>query len=309
MTTDGSNGAPESAAEDDPFAYLYRPAEGEAAPDTTPVPGQPRTSYSRPVEVGRAQYGQHPRPPYGQQQPPAAASPTQTVPQQPSRYAERSRPQPGEERASGGRGKAAVIGVVAVIAAIAIGGGIALSNGDPGKSDGAAKASHGPSAPASQSANPSAAASSAAPSVPAPSTDTIADASKLQLQNAEVGNSIKNAKSQDGSYVTLAGGPNSSVSWTISVATAGTYKFWVHYNNPGADINGTVMVNGKEFSTPIGLLNYTHSSDPDQAWTRSNIWPQLQAGANTISISVPAGSSLPIDQVAIRPQSDSNPPW
>ncbi|GAA2252372.1 hypothetical protein GCM10010430_39820 [Kitasatospora cystarginea] len=304
MTTAGSNGAPEGAAEDDPFAHLYRPAEGESAPDTTPIPGQPRTPYSRPVEVGRTQYGQQSRSPYGQQ---PLAVPTQTVPQQ-SRYAERSRPQPGEERASGGRGKAAVIGVVAVIAAVAIGGGIALSGGDAGKSDGAAKPSNRASAPVSSSANPSSSPSSA-PSVPPPSTDTIADASKLQLQDAPVDNKIKNAKSADGSYATLTGGPTSTVSWTISVATEGTYKFWVHYNNPGSDINGIVMVNGKQFASPIGLQNYTHSSDPDQAWTRSNIWPQLQAGANTISISVPAGNTVPIDQVAIRPQSDGTPPW
>lgn len=308
MTTDGSNGAPESAAQDDPFAYLYRPAEGESASPAAATPGQPRTSYARPMEVGRAQYGQQPRPPYGQSPQAQAAPQTQPVPQQQSRYAERSRPQPGEERPSGGRGKVAVIGAVAVLAAIAIGSGIALSGGDPGKTD-AAKSSTSPSAPAGPSGSTSAS-GSAAPSVPPPSTDTIADASKLQALNAPSGNSIKNAVSKDGSYVTLQGGPTSTVSWTISVASAGTYKFWVHYNNPGADIPATVMVNGKESpANPLALRNYTHSSDPDQAWTRGSIWPELQAGANTLSVSVPAGSSVAIDQVAIRPSSDDSAPW
>ncbi|MFB7665099.1 CBM35 domain-containing protein [Kitasatospora sp. NPDC056138] len=308
MTTDGSNGAPESAAKDDPFAYLYRPAEGESAPDTTPVPGQPRTSYARPMEVGRAQYGQQPRPPYGQQQP--SVSPTVQVPQQPNRYAEHSRPQPGEERSSGGRGKAAVIGVVAVIAAVAIGGGIALSGGDAGKSDNGAKPANSHSAPASQGASPSAAGSSAAPSVAPPSKDPIADASKLQLQGAAVSSTIKNAVSKDGSYVTLTGGPGSSLAWTIAVPTAGQYRFWVHYNNPGADIPATVLVNGTESATgPVMLKNYTHSSDPDQAWTRGAIWPQLPAGTVTLTVSVPAGSSVAIDQVAIKQFADSTAPW
>lgn len=302
MTTDGSNGAPESAAKDDPFAYLYRPAEGESVPDTTPVPGQPRTSYARPMEVGRAQYGQQPRPPYGQQPP---TSPTQQVPQQqqPNRYAEHSRPQPGEERSSGGRGKAAVIGVVAVIAAVAIGGGIALSGGDAGKSNDGAKPANSHSAPAGQSASPSAGASSAAPSVPPPSTDTTADASKLQ-GSAPSGNGIKNAISADGSYRTLQGGAGSTIVWTISVQTAGPYKFWLHYNNPGADVPATVTINGEKFAGGLmNLKNYTHSSDPDQAWTTSNIWPDLQAGPTTFAVSVPDGVNIAVDQVAITPRS------
>ncbi|KDN83703.1 hypothetical protein [Kitasatospora cheerisanensis] len=155
MTTAGSNGgAPDGAGEDDPFAYLYRPAEGEQ-----PAPERPRAGYSRPMEVGRANYGE--RPAYPQTPPPAGpgAAPgvapgqeTAALPQQ-SRYAERSRPRPGEDRPAG-RGKAAVIGAVAVVAAIAVGAGVALSTGDPDGGKNQAATTHSPTAPAAPRARP-----------------------------------------------------------------------------------------------------------------------------------------------------------
>ncbi|WP_345698518.1 hypothetical protein [Kitasatospora terrestris] len=287
VTTAGSNDAPESAGDEDPFAYLYRPAEGEAPGD------RPRSSYSRPMEVGRASYDRPAQPAYARPAPPEA--PTMAVPQQ-SRYAERSRPQPGEERPGGGRGKAAVIGAVAVVAAIAIGAGIALSTGDP---DGKPSAGGGhSSAPAQPS--PQASASASASASATASTDPVADAGKLQAQGAAPGNAVKGAVSADGGYLTLQ--PGSTVTWTVSVPAAGQYKFWLHFNNTGGDLPAAVAVNGQDREGGVTFKNYSKgNTDPAQAWFSTNIWPQLQAGTNTLTVSLPAGSggSVLLDQVAL----------
>ncbi|MCP2307061.1 carbohydrate-binding protein [Kitasatospora paracochleata] len=297
VTTAGSNDAPESGAGDeDPFAYLYRPADGEAAPAD-----RPRSSYNRPMEVGRASYGAPaaPQHPYGRPVAAASDAPTTAVPQQ-SRYAERSRPQPGEDRPGGGRGKAAVIGAVAVVAAIAVGAGIALSTGDPdGKPSANAGHSSAPAQPSSAApASPSAPASAAA------GTDPVADASKLQAQGATPANAVKGAISADGGYLSLL--PGSSVTWTVSVPTAGQYKFWLHFNNTGGDLPAAVSVNGQDREGGVTFKNYSKgNTDPGQAWYNTNIWPQLQAGTNTLTVSVPAGSSggVLLDQVALTAMS------
>jgi len=297
VTTAGSNDKPESAADEDPFAYLYRPADGEAA-----APVQPRSSYNRPMEVGRASYGQQVG--YGQQSPVAppqvqADAPTTAVPQQ-ARYAERSRPQPGEERPGGGRGKAAVIGAVAVVAAIAIGAGIALSTGDPdGKPSAGASHSAAP-VPAASGGSGSPAASASAGAGDSP----VADASALTAQNAPSGTAVKGSLAADGGYLTVQAG--STVTWTVSVSTAGQYKLWIHYNNSAADVQAAVSVNGQEREGGVNLKNYSKaSSDPAQSWFSTNIWPQLQAGSNTITVSIPAGGSgsVLLDQVALTPMS------
>lgn len=324
MTSAGSNGAPEgpesgAPQDDDPFGYLYRPAEGEPAQQNGQgggqQPGVPRTSYNRPVEVGRTQYGQptyRPQPQPRQQ--PDQGQPTQyqgqqqgqyqqsyggELPTQQTRYAERSRPQPGEDRPSGGRSKGAVIGAVAVVAAIAIGAGIALSSGDPDPDKNAkggqtsAPAVPTGSATVSASAAPTASATVAGP--------TTTDAGQLQGQNAPVGNTVKGAKSADGGYLTLQ--PGSSVSWTGEVPAAGTYKFSVHFNNPAADVKGTVSVNGKDRDGGLNFQNYAPGQDQSNSWYTTYILPQLQAGSNTVTVSVPAGSggSVLVDQITVSP--------
>ncbi|MGW4380068.1 hypothetical protein [Kitasatospora sp. NPDC004531] len=301
MTTAGSN---DGAGEDDPFAYLYRPAEGEQ-----PAAERPRTGYSRPMEVGRANYGERPAypqtpPPAGPGFPPAGpgAGPgqeTAALPQQ-SRYAERSRPRPGEDRPAG-RGKAAVIGAVAVVAAIAIGAGVALSTGDPdaGKNQ-AGGATHSPSAPAESG--------SSAPSGPSPSpsalNEPLGDASKLQAQGAGTDAAVKGAVSADGKYLALQGG--SSVTWTVNWDTAGRTKVWLHFNNTGADQPAQVTVNGKEHPGGVTFKNYSKGGgqDPAQSWYSTNIWPDLQAGSNTITVTLPAGAGpVLLDQMAVTPMS------
>ncbi|MFB7945101.1 hypothetical protein ACFC6L_09280 [Kitasatospora phosalacinea] len=317
MTTPGNSGAaPEGAGEEDPFAYLYRPAEGEqpAAADRS------RSGYQRPMEVGRANYGerpaypQAPQPGYG---PGPGGAPgyggpgqeaTTALPQQP-RYAERSRPRPGEERPAG-RGKAAIIGAVAVVAAIAIGAGVALSTGDPdGKpvADPTGKAV--PTAAANAGNSPSAPASSAAPS-PSAATEPVTDAVKLQATGAATDSTVKGAISADGSYLVLQAG--STFTWTVNSDAGGQTKFWLHFNNTGTDQPAQVTVNGKDHTGGVTFRNYSKNpaADPAQSWFSTNIWPVLQAGSNTITLTVPAGAGNPVllDQVALTPMSVNDYP-
>ncbi|MER6366553.1 hypothetical protein [Kitasatospora sp. NPDC001527] len=322
VTTAGSSGAPQGPEDgaphdDDPFGYLYRPADGGSGQPTEPQQGVPRTPYSRPMEVGRAQYGQPPRPqqPYPPQpgypqpqpqQPYPAPGDFAAAPTQQTRYAEHSRPQPGEERPpGGGRGKGAVIGAVAVVAAIAIGAGIALSSGDPdGDKDKDAKGgtttASGPATPgdATGSASPTGAASPTASASASGGLGPV-DASQLQGQNAPSGNTVKGAKSADGSYLTL--NPGGTVTWTGDLAAAGTYKFTVHYNNPGADVRATTAVNGKDWPSGSNFKNYSPGKDPASSWFNTYITPPMQAGTNTIVISLPPGSgTILIDQVLLE---------
>lgn len=327
MTTAGSNGVPESPEggapqDDDPFGYLYRPAGGGAAQPAEPQQGVPRTSYNRPMEVGRAQYGQQ-RPqqyppqqgyPQGQPYPPEqgeyGGGPTQhqpaqqqeygSAPTQQTRYAERSRPQPGEERASSGKSKGAVIGAVAVVAAIAIGAGIALSTGDP-DSDKKGKNGSQTVAPPVPSATggTSSASTTASPGATGTAGPSTVDASQLQGQNAPSGNTVKGAKSADGSYLTLQ--PGATVSWTGDVAAAGTYKLTVHFNNAATDVKASAAVNGKDWPSGLSFKNYSPGKDPASSWYTTFILPQLQAGPNTVAIMNPSGGSVLIDQVTVEP--------
>ncbi|MEV7212674.1 hypothetical protein AB0O31_06245 [Kitasatospora cineracea] len=308
MTTPGDNGtAPEGAGQDDPFAYLYRPAEGEQ-----PVAERPRSGYSRPMEVGRASYGE--RPVHPQAPPPPGPAgygqePTAALPPQQSRYAERSRPRPGEDKPAG-RGKAAIIGAVAVVAAVAIGAGVALSTGDPDgkpKADATAPAAHSPAATGANS--PSAAASSASPS-PSAAGEPVSDASKLQAQGAAPANTVKGAVSADGSYLVLQAG--STFTWTVNADADGKAKFWLHFNNTGTDQPAQVTVNGKDHPGGVTFKNYSKgpAADPAYSWFSTNIWPELKAGPNTITVTVPAGATnqVLLDQVALTPMSVNDYP-
>ncbi|MFE4976698.1 hypothetical protein ACFRAR_31920 [Kitasatospora sp. NPDC056651] len=336
MTTAGSNGVPEGQGggapqDDDPFGYLYRPADGSTGQPAEPQQGVPRTSYNRPMEVGRAQYGypqgapprapQQPQQPYGQQgmppqgypggQPQAPYGGQPGAPQQPeygaaptqqNRYAEHSRPQPGEEPRGSGRSKGAVIGAVAVIAAIAIGAGIALSTGDRDDTKDAKGGATSAAPPAPTTPVPTATTASAGPSATATvgSGPVTVDASQLQGQNAPVGNSVKGAKSADGGYLTLQ--PGGTVAWTGDVATAGTYKLTVHYNYTGSgEFKGGATVNGKDWPSGVTYRTYGAAKDPASSWFTTWILPQFQAGPNSVTFTVPAGTSILIDQITVEP--------
>jgi hypothetical protein len=310
---EGAGGAPH---EDDPFGYLYRPAEGAPGAEQQQPPAAPRTAY-RPMEVGRAQYGaqppsypqQQPYPqqsPYPQQQqqqqrPGYGGEPAGQLPHQQSRYAERSRPQPGED-APRGRGKGAAIGVVAVIAAIAIGSGIALTGGgSDGKKDTAGagtSTSAGHSTGTSGAPSPSGSSSASASSSPsAAAAGGFVDASKAQAGGgAALAGSIKGAVSADGSYLTMNQG--STATFTVNAPTAGLWRIWFHYGNAsGGAVKASVTVNGADHTGGTTFKSWS-SSDPAQSWSYTWISPQLQAGTNTIVVATTGGPVM-LDQMAV----------
>ncbi|MFI5531405.1 hypothetical protein ACIA8O_23020 [Kitasatospora sp. NPDC051853] len=300
MTTAGSDGASEDRTAEDPFAYLYRPADGESAAE------QPRDAkYSRPVEVGRAQYPP-PQPQAVYQQT------TQHLPhqqgahpqgQQHARYAEHSRPQPGEQ-APPGRSKGVVIGAIAVVAAIAIGAGVALSMGDAGKGTKTASGTTGSAAATTPGASPSPSPTPSTTASPLVNGTGVADFSGLQLSGgAAVAGSVGGAKGKGGYVTGLAG--SAVVSWKVTVPQAATYRVSIRFNNTGADAQAVVKVDGKPTYTPINLRNYKAGLQPEQAWFGSWISAEIpSAGEHTITIeslpSSPAGAVL-FDQIAVTP--------
>ncbi|MCC9306649.1 hypothetical protein LN042_05920 [Kitasatospora sp. RB6PN24] len=314
---EGAGGAPQ---DDDPFGYLYRPAGG--APGAEQPPAAPRTAY-RPMEVGRAQYGQQaaygqppqygqqaPRPPQGpppsylQQQPgPGYGEPAAQLPHQQPRYAERSRPRPGED-APRGRGKGAVIGVVAVIAAIAIGAGIALSSNDGTKKDNAAPApatgaGHPSAGSAAPSASAPASAASSPPASPSPVSGGFVDASKAQPGGgATLTNAVKGAVSADGSYLQMQQG--STATFTVTVPTAATPgKIWLHYGNlSGGPVHVAISVNGKDHDGGTTFKSWNTGGDPTKSWSYTWVSPDLPAGTDTIVVTTTGGPVM-LDQIAL----------
>ena len=287
--TAGSNGVPE---DDDPFAYLYRPAGGEAsqpgsgqaAPMAAPQPGVPRTSYAKPTRVGSAQYGQQrsAQPSYGQQVPPQQVAP----------YAQHSRPQPGADaygrrsagRGSGGRSRAVAFGAIAVVAAVVIGAGVALMNGHNGAAQAAVGSSVSPTAGSGASSSASADASSGSPSASAPTaTDAQSDASKLTLSGPAAAKSGNQPRSSDGRYVDMSTA-GAVVSWQVEAPADGQYKVYLDFANAAGDATAVIAVDGKATTSPINLKNYSSSNKWDQ-WYFSWVNATLKKGSNTITVS------------------------
>ena len=311
------NGVPE---DDDPFAYLYRGQEGEdASRNAAPQPGVPRTSYQQATQVGRTQYGQQrpqpgqpPVPQYQQQytQPfPQQGQPGQSGQQYPGPAGQQQTtqlPPPGGRSGSrsgggngGGSNRAVTFGAIGVVLAIAIGIGVALVNGG-GKSDGAGAGTTpttSTSVSASASSSPSASASAALPG------KTDADSTSMTLGGGAVtASNHTGAASTDGKFVPLTSS-GMSITWNnVTVPTAGSYTFWVHYANAGASSTTpfTLTVNGKAMSNTINLENWAGSNNWDQAWQRSYASVPLNAGANTIELSYGSGSAgVNVDQFAV----------
>ena len=313
------NGVPEN---DDPFAYLYRSDGDDGAPKAAAPqqPGVPRTSYQQATQVGRHQYGQ-PRPQqqapqqygqqeYGQQSAPAqqyssqlphqAAQPTKatTVPPEGGGRAG-SRAGAGAGGSRGGN-RGVMFGAIAVVAAIVIGIGVALANGNDNKKDTAgagAGATSSSSASASSSGSASASASATLPGKTDVSTMTLGG-------GAASSTSVTGGVASGGTSVALSAA-GQSITWTVTVPTAGQYTFWVHYAN-GANNNSNpiaVAVNGKASSgKTINLRNWNSpQSDLSNAWQQSYGVVTLNAGSNTITLAYGGAGESPItvDQFAL----------
>ncbi|MEV7244053.1 carbohydrate-binding protein [Streptomyces sp. NPDC093248] len=305
--TPGDNGA-STPEDDDPFGYLYADGQARGAQPPSGGYGYPN-SVSRVRAVGERQYAQ-PQAPYGQQQP--------TVPQQGAygqsnaHYqapetlpggAQTSR-QPMPPAGGGGRRgpntKGLLIGAIAVVAAVVIGIGVAMINGNTDDDKSGNQADASPSQ--SQSTGPSPSNSASAPAGELPKTDAAA----LQLTgNAAKASDVKGAQAAGGTYVGGLNSVGSSVTWTFdNVPEQGAYTLFAHFSVVGEDQAMTVTVNGKPFGSKLPLKNYTHTNDGDfsKGWTTTFVWPTLDKGHNTVSISCQPGDKCDalIDQLWIK---------
>ncbi|WP_030941287.1 CBM35 domain-containing protein [Streptomyces sp. NRRL S-646] len=310
--TSGNNGA-STPEDDDPFGYLYADgqANGAQPPSGGGGYGYPG-SVNRVRAVGQRQYGQPAQPQqtaaygqvpqqqggYGQPNAHYAAPETQpgggvpTAPQQPAYGG-------GGGGRRGPNTKGLLIGAVAVVAAVVIGIGVAMMNGNS-KDDKAGGGSSGtPST--SQSSKPSQSASSSA-SAELPKTD----AKDLQLGGgATTASDVKGAKADGGAYVTGFNNVGASITWTVDIQKAGSYRLYVQYSIPAVDANATLTVNGKPNQQPLGMKNFIKSSNTDLAKNWQNTWAPvtLTKGSNTLTVSCGQGNQCNalIDQLWVQP--------
>ncbi|MET7756952.1 CBM35 domain-containing protein [Streptomyces sp. NPDC005389] len=324
---DGAN-KPEN---DDPFGYLYE--DGQAAGAQPPggggygypgpaaaQPGVPRTSYNQVRTVGERQYGghggqQHAQPyvppqqqaPYGQPQAQYAAPETYGGP--PTRQG----PPPQHHHGGGsGRGpntRGILIGAVAVVAVVVVGIAAAVitnSGKDDDKNNQANTGGTTATAPAKPSDEPSTEPSADETPAELPKQD----AATLKLGgSAGLATDVKGAEGSNGTYVAGFNQVGSSVTWKAKMPTEGKYALTVRYAIPAVDANATLTVNGKPNSSPLGLKNFIHSSDPNLEKNWQTTWApvNLQKGENEIKISCETGNQCDVllDWLEVGPPKQS----
>ncbi|MEV4341593.1 carbohydrate-binding protein [Streptomyces sp. NPDC049590] len=296
--TPGDNGA-STPEDDDPFGYLYADGQARGAQPPSGGYGYPNM-VSRVRTVGERQYGQQPGP-HGQ---PPQGTYGQGVPQQgaygqPNAHYQAPETLPGgappagrrpAPPAPGRRGpntKGLLIGAIAVVAAVVIGIGVAMINGSPDDDESGNQATPAPTQSQTQSPSPSGSSS------PTPGELPKTDANALQLAGgATKATEIQGAEAVGGAYVGGLNTAGASVTWTVdNIPEAGPYTLFARYSATGEDQAMTVSVNGKEFGSKIGFRNWRKAPEGDFAkgWTRSYVWPALDKGRNTISISCQPG--------------------
>ncbi|MFF4574055.1 carbohydrate-binding protein [Streptomyces sp. NPDC001410] len=298
--TPGEN-SPSTPEDDDPFGYLYADGQARGAQPPSGGYGYPN-SVSRVRSVGERTYGgQQAQPGVSQQQgtygqPNAHYQAPETLP---GGAPTSSRPAPTPAR-GGPNTKGLLIGAIAVVAAVVIGISIAMlnDNGDDNKSGNQA----GASPTQSQTGKPSPSSSSSA----APGELPKSDANALQLAGGATKLSdVKGAQAAGGVYVGGLNTVGSSVTWTFNnIPEDGAYTLFAHFSVPGQDQEMTVTVNGKPFGSKLPLKNYAHAKDGDlvNGWTTTYVWPTLNKGPNTISISCQPGDKCNalLDQLWIK---------
>ncbi|MDJ0384639.1 CBM35 domain-containing protein [Streptomyces sp. G-G2] len=330
MTTpanNGSSGGANKPEDDDVFGYLYE--DGQAAGATPPgqgggygypgpaggtQPGVPRTSYNQVRTVGdRPAYG-GPRGQVPYQQGPPQQGPGQpqyqtqyqapealqaggygVPPQQhaPQRHGQSGPPRGG----SGSSRRGMLIAAVAVVAAVAIGIGAAVAFGNDDDKDKAGGKNTGPSQSQSQPASPPP--SSGGPTPPPAAKLPKADATGSGFAlagGATVQNSVSGAKSSTGQYVGGFNKAGASLTWSLDVPQAGSYKLKMTYGVPGKDGSTTLTVNGEAQTRPVNMKNWANAKpgEWDKGWTNTYSLVDLKAGANTVKLSCEAGNQCDV---------------
>ncbi|MFB7585811.1 CBM35 domain-containing protein [Streptomyces sp. NPDC056169] len=317
----GNDGA-SKPEDDDPFGYLYE--DGQAAGAQAPhgggygypgpgaaQPGVPRTSYNQVRTVGERQYG---HPPQGQQ---AYVPPQQQAPygQPHAQYAApetyggpptRQGPPPPQRGGSGGgpNTRGLLIGAVAVVAVVVVGiaAAVITNNGDKDDKNGQAGGGTPSTAPSQVSEEPSGEPSTEPTPVELPKQD----AATLKLGGtAGTEKTVTGAEGVGGTYVAGFNQVGASVTWKANMPTEGAYRLTVRYAIPAVDANATLTVNGKANSSPLGLKNFIHSSDPNLEKNWQTTWAPvtLQKGDNEIKISCETGNqcNVLLDWLEVTP--------
>ncbi|MET7476306.1 CBM35 domain-containing protein [Streptomyces sp. NPDC005648] len=310
--TSGNNGA-STPEDDDPFGYLY--ADGQANGAQPPsggggygYPGSVNRNravgqrqYSQPAQAQQtAAYGQVPQQQGTYGQPNANYAAPETFPGGGAPTAPHQ--QPAYSGRGGRRGpntKGLLIGAIAVVAAVVIGIGVAMIGGDG--SDNKAGGGSSPSQSASASGQPSQSASANEAGGELPKTD----AKDLQLGGgATTASDVKGAKADGGTYVTGFNNVGASITWTVDLQKAGSYRLYVQYSIPAVDANATLTVNGKSNQQPLGMKNFIKSSDTDLAKNWQSTWApvKLNKGTNTLTLSCGQGNQCNalIDQLWVQ---------
>jgi hypothetical protein len=308
--TSGNNGA-SAPEDDDPFGYLY--ADGQANGAQPPSGGGYGYGYPNSVNrtrsVGQRQYGQQQAPaapngPYGQvpqqqgqngyTQPSAHYAAPETFP---GSAPTSQQPMPGYSGGGGRRGggpntKGLLIGAIAVVAAVVIGIGIAMAGGDDNDKAGDSGASTTPST--SQSSEPSASSSGDADAKELPKIDAKA----LNLgTGVTTASDVEGSTADGGVYVSGLNQTGASVTWNVNgIPTSGVYTLFAHYSTADEDQSMTLTVNGKQFGSKVNFGNFAKAKDGDFAkgWTKTYVWPSLNKGTNTISVSCQDGDKCNI---------------
>ncbi|MEU5707594.1 CBM35 domain-containing protein [Streptomyces flaveolus] len=308
--TPGDNGA-STPEDDDPFGYLYADGQARGAQPPSGGYGYPN-SVSRVRTVGERSYGAQ-QAPYGQ---PPQATYGQGVPQQgaygqpnahyqapetlPGGAPSSHRPAPSTSGRRGPNTKGLLIGAIAVVAAVVIGIGVAMINGNTDDDKSGDEAGSTPTQSTSQSAQPSQSAS-AGSAADLPKTD----AKKVQLLGgATVASDVKGAKADGGEYVGGFNTVGASVTWTVDIQKAGSYRLYVRYAIPGVDANATLLVNGKPNQQPVGMKNFIGSpkGNFEKGWQSTWAPVSLVKGTNTLTISCGPGNQCDalIDQLWVQ---------
>ncbi|MDQ0761754.1 carbohydrate-binding protein [Streptomyces canus] len=308
--TSGNNGA-SAPEDDDPFGYLY--ADGQANGAQPPSGGGYGYGYPNSVNrtrsVGQRQYGQQQAPaapngPYGQvpqqqgqtgyNQPSAHYAAPETFP---GGAPTSQQPMPGYSGGGGGRSggpntKGLLIGAIAVVAAVVIGIGIAMAGGDDQNDDSGNQAATTPTT--SQSSEPSPSSSGDADVKELPKIDAKA----LNLgTGVTLASDVEGATADGGVYVSGLNQTGASVTWNVSgIPKSGVYTLFAHYSTADEDQSMTLTVNGKDFGSKVNFGNFARAKDGDFAkgWTKTYVWPSLNKGTNTISVSCQDGDKCNI---------------
>jgi hypothetical protein len=314
--TSGNNGA-STPEDDDPFGYLYADGQANGAQPPSGGYGYPN-SVNRVRSVGQRQYGQQApaqqTAAYGQA--PQQQAPYGQAPQQPAAYGQPNAHYAAPETFPGGapttqqhfpgggggrRGpntKGLLIGAIAVVAAVVIGIGVAMMNGN---SDDKANGGASTTPSAQQSSKPSQSPSASAASTDLPKTD----AKDLPLGGgATQASDVKGAKADGGVYVTGFNKVGASITWTVDIQKAGSYRLYVQYSIPAVDADATLTVNGKPNQQPLGMKNFIKSTDSDFAKNWQSTWApvKLTKGTNTLTLSCGQGNQCNalIDQLWVQ---------